>query len=69
MYIIGDHKKSSASSASDKSEKVGGAKKVIANGTAKVSPKSPKHWLVKSEPESRFEKGIDVKVSSYVLCY
>lgn len=26
------------------------------------------HWLMKSEPESRFENGIDVKVA-YVSCW
>lgn len=28
------------------------------------------HWLMKSEPESRFEKGVDVKVSTGLpYCY
>ena len=27
------------------------------------------HWLMKSEPESRFEKGIDVKVLYYCFYY
>lgn len=26
------------------------------------------HWLMKSEPESRFENGVDMKVRSTVCC-
>ena len=53
-------------------------KDVISNGskTAKhdsVNSDEPEgvitHWLMKSEPESRFENGVDVKASILVILY
>ncbi|XP_039986079.1 thymocyte nuclear protein 1 [Xiphias gladius] len=55
--------------ASSAKERVGGKRKAAASvesGGSKQSSESPGspqpcHWLMKSEPESRFENGIDVK--------
>ncbi|CAJ1065249.1 thymocyte nuclear protein 1 [Xyrichtys novacula] len=47
----------------DGSQEAAGSKRK-ANGATKVKPKSagsPECWLMKSEPESRFENGIDMK--------
>lgn len=51
----------------DDGETVGAKRK--ATEKTKASPESPGspqycHWLMKSEPESRFENGIDMKVLS-----
>ncbi|XP_067363478.1 thymocyte nuclear protein 1 isoform X1 [Channa argus] len=44
-------------------ETVGGKKKAAVSVESSISPSSLQycHWLMKSEPESRFENGIDVK--------
>ena len=51
-------------------------KRAISNGSeaaeqVSVDPKKSEgtitHWLMKSEPESRFENGVDVKVSFAML--
>lgn len=44
---------------------VGGKRKATGKSKASVKADDPpehRHWLMKSEPESRFENGIDVKV-------
>ncbi|XP_018545154.1 thymocyte nuclear protein 1 [Lates calcarifer] len=61
--------KRAASSGDGETERAGGKRKAAASdetGENKESSKSPAspqhcHWLMKSEPESRFENGIDVK--------
>lgn len=42
----------------------GKATKKTACPSAQGSKQAYSHWLMKSEPESRFEKGADVKVST-----
>lgn len=34
------------------------------DGSESADPPVYSHWLMKSEPESRFENGVDVKVGS-----
>lgn len=53
--------------ASPAKEKTGSKSKAAAKKKASSEPAGPpqyRHWLMKSEPESRFENGIDVKVQS-----
>lgn len=51
---------------SAKEEAAGGKKKATKEGTESDGPPQYSHWLMKSEPESRLENGIDVKVRSSV---
>lgn len=67
----------SATDKADNGETVSSAKEAGA-GRKKKATEKPKevtesdgplqysHWLMKSEPESRFENGIDVKVQSSI---
>lgn len=54
---------SSAQAAAVGKRKVSGKSKAASESGA---PSQYSHWLMKSEPESRFEKGVDVKVQSSV---
>lgn len=40
-----------------------------AEATQSADPSHYSHWLMKSEPESRFENGVDVKVRDSHLCH
>lgn len=55
---------SSAQEAAVSKRKVSGKSQAAAESGA---PSQYSHWLMKSEPESRFENGVDVKVQSSVL--
>ncbi|KAA8594064.1 hypothetical protein FQN60_004898, partial [Etheostoma spectabile] len=54
----------------DAGEKVGGKRKAAASESGKTEERSEPpqycHWLMKSEPESRFENGIDVKARNFM---
>jgi hypothetical protein len=47
----------------------GKTKKKLPTTNGKTSTDLYCHWLMKSEPESRFEKGIDVKVLYYCFYF
>lgn len=47
-------------------EAAGGKRKATKEDTESDGPPQYSHWLMKSEPESRLENGIDVKVRSSV---